>query len=100
MDFSEVLTKAWRIVWKHKILWIFGILAGCGTGGGGGGGGSGGRWEQNRPFSSGGTGEAERYLQQAGQWITEHWWVVALVILASWSYGRWPCSSAPSGRSA
>jgi hypothetical protein len=83
MDFSEVLTKAWRIVWKHKILWIFGILAGCGTGGGGGGGGSSGtRWQQGTPFSSGGTGEMERYLRGAGQWISEHWWVVALGILA------------------
>ncbi len=45
MDFGEVLKKAWQTIWKHKILWLFGILAGCGatgatgTGGGGGGGG-------------------------------------------------------------
>ncbi len=32
MDFGEVLTKAWKITWKFKILWIFGILASCGTG--------------------------------------------------------------------
>lgn len=32
-NFSEVLTRAWQIVWKHKVLWIFGILAGCGRGG-------------------------------------------------------------------
>lgn len=31
MDFGEVLTKAWKIIWKFKILWIFGIFAGCGT---------------------------------------------------------------------
>jgi hypothetical protein len=80
MDFGEVLTKAWRIVWKHKVLWIFGILAGCGSGGGGGGGSSGTRWEQDAPFS-GGTGEMERYMEQAGQWITENWWVLALVLL-------------------
>lgn len=30
MDFSEVLSRAWHIVWKHKILWLFGIFAGCG----------------------------------------------------------------------
>jgi len=41
MDIGEVLTKAWKIIWKHKILWIFGILAGCAGGGGGGGGGRG-----------------------------------------------------------
>ncbi|GAB4497857.1 MAG: hypothetical protein OHK0052_10180 [Anaerolineales bacterium] len=37
MDFGEVLSRAWQIVWKHKILWIFGILAGCGSAGGSGG---------------------------------------------------------------
>jgi len=42
MDFGEVLTKAWKIIWKFKVLWIFGVLASCGQGsGGGGGGGSG-----------------------------------------------------------
>jgi hypothetical protein len=35
MDFGEVLTKAWKIVWKFKILWIFGIFASCGTRSGG-----------------------------------------------------------------
>lgn len=38
MDFGEVLSKAWRIIWKHKILWIFGILAGCGQAASSGGG--------------------------------------------------------------
>jgi hypothetical protein len=42
MDFGEILTKAWKIIWKFKILWIFGILVSCGQGGGGGGGGGGG----------------------------------------------------------
>jgi len=36
MDFGEVLSKAWRIVWKHKVLWIFGFLASLGQGWGGG----------------------------------------------------------------
>ena len=35
MDFGEVLKQAWKITWKFKILWIFGILASCGTGGNG-----------------------------------------------------------------
>lgn len=29
MNFGEVLSKAWQNVWKFKILWLFGILAGC-----------------------------------------------------------------------
>ena len=40
MDFGEILTKAWKIIWKFKVLWVFGILSGCGQGGGGGGGGN------------------------------------------------------------
>lgn len=29
MDFGEVLSRAWQIIWNHKVLWIFGILASC-----------------------------------------------------------------------
>lgn len=31
MDIGNVLSRAWQTVWKHKVLWIFGILAGCGS---------------------------------------------------------------------
>jgi hypothetical protein len=37
MNYGEVLSRAWQIIWKHKALWIFGILAGCGSTSGGGG---------------------------------------------------------------
>jgi hypothetical protein len=40
-NFGEVLSRAWQITWKYKVLWIFGILAGCTNGGGGGGGNTG-----------------------------------------------------------
>jgi len=26
LDFGEVLTRAWKITWKHKILWAFGLV--------------------------------------------------------------------------
>jgi hypothetical protein len=32
MDIGEVLSRAWQIIWRHKVLWIFGILAGCSAG--------------------------------------------------------------------
>ncbi len=32
MEIGNVLSRAWRIIWKHKILWIFGILASCSSG--------------------------------------------------------------------
>ncbi len=37
MDFGNILKRAWEIIWNHKILWLFGILASCGSGGGSGG---------------------------------------------------------------
>lgn len=33
MNFGEILSRAWQIVWKYKVLWLFGILAGCTAGG-------------------------------------------------------------------
>jgi hypothetical protein len=35
MDFGEVLRRAFQIIWRHKVLWIFGILAGCADASGG-----------------------------------------------------------------
>ena len=31
MDYGEILSKSWKIIWKFKVLWIFGIFASCGT---------------------------------------------------------------------
>lgn len=42
MNFGEILSKAWKVIWKHKILWLFGLLAGCGASGSGGSSGGGG----------------------------------------------------------
>jgi uncharacterized protein (DUF697 family) len=39
MDYGEIFSKAWKIIWKYKILWLFGIFASCSGGGGNGGGG-------------------------------------------------------------
>jgi hypothetical protein len=39
MDYGEILANAWKIIWKHKVLWIFGFLASCGSGTGGSSGG-------------------------------------------------------------
>ena len=36
INIGEVLSRAWQIIWRHKVLWIFGILSGCANSGGGG----------------------------------------------------------------
>jgi hypothetical protein len=43
MDYTRLINRAFQITWRHKVLWIFGILLALTSGGGGsGGGGSGG----------------------------------------------------------
>jgi hypothetical protein len=42
MNYTRLINRAFQITWRHKVLWIFGILLALTSGGGGGGGGSGG----------------------------------------------------------
>ena len=35
MDIGGILTRTWEIIWKNKVLWIFGIFAGCSSTAGG-----------------------------------------------------------------
>jgi hypothetical protein len=34
MNYAEILKNTWNTIWKHKILWLFGLLAGSAIGGG------------------------------------------------------------------
>lgn len=84
MDFGEVLRRAWQITWKFKILWIFGIFAGCSRGGGGGSGGGGNSGTQFNQPGAGPSNEfpqLQQYATQFGDWISSHLWIVALIVL-------------------
>jgi hypothetical protein len=37
MDYGKLLSRAGHIIWRNKIIWLFGFLAALGSGGGGGG---------------------------------------------------------------
>jgi hypothetical protein len=79
-NFGEVLTRAWQIVWKNKVLWIFGVFAACsrgnGGGSGGGGGGGGGAGPGEQPFP-----QLQQTFDQIGQWINENPWIIVVFIL-------------------
>ncbi|MBI9048730.1 MAG: hypothetical protein JEZ00_04905 [Anaerolineaceae bacterium] len=58
MNYGEILKRAWDTIWKHKILWVFGLLASCtassnGGGGGGGGGGTNTNYSNGDYFNNG-----------------------------------------------
>ena len=72
-NFGEILTRAWQIIWKHKILWVFGILASCSRGGGGSNGSSGFRSSGDNGFGSSG--------EQFRQWIADHPGLVVLAVV-------------------
>ncbi|HET9589097.1 MAG TPA: hypothetical protein VFO91_09945 [Anaerolineales bacterium] len=78
-NFGEVLSRAWQIIWKHKVLWIFGIFAGCSRGGGGGSSGGGGG--ATGPGGDGRLPEIERFFEQLGQWIDNNAWIIAVFVL-------------------
>lgn len=79
MDYGEVLKHSWNTVWKYKILWIFGILAGTGFGGGSnGGGGSGARnhgsdngsaFTQIFPWMEDFARQFTRFVEQIPWWV-------------------------------
>lgn len=74
MNIGEILTRAWNIVWKHKVLWLFGILASCGQAGSSSNGGS----------SGGGSGGSQA-MQLPSQWLADignmEWFVVLLLVV-------------------
>jgi hypothetical protein len=60
-NFGEVLTRAWQIIWKHKVLWIFGILASCGRGSG--------NFNQGSRNGGNGSGIGPNLPPQLMQWL-------------------------------
>ena len=83
MNYGEILSKAWKIIWKYKVLWIFGILAGLGSGGGGGGSGSGNRFSNGRtPIAPNGP-NFNRYGELIATWLQQNWWVIVILALVA-----------------
>jgi hypothetical protein len=72
MNYGEVLTRAWKIIWKFKVLWIFGILSSCGHSGP----------NVNYQLSS---QDLSPQVQQAfggsERFFNDYWWVIALFIM-------------------
>jgi hypothetical protein len=78
MDFGYVLKRAWEIIWKFKVLWIFGILASCGQASGSSGSNSGYRFSsQNGNVTS----SFERFFAQLNPAIIASLIVIAIVVV-------------------
>jgi len=102
MDYGEVLSRAWRIIWKHKILWIFGIFAGLAAQAGSGAQnpfGNNPRFQYNFDFGDFSNGDVppflrdfafniERFFESVPVWF----WIVLGVSLFILAIGFWVLS--------
>lgn len=84
LNFGEILTRAWQITWKYKVLWIFGILAGCtnGSGGGGGGGNTGYSTGPSRPSDFDVPPEIQRFIvlmEDFVAWVEDNMWIFIVI---------------------
>jgi hypothetical protein len=90
MKYQEVFSGAWKIVWKYKFLWIFGILSSCmRSGGGSSSGGSSGGGSSFLPHQGFLASPALDYPGQINHWlyylnrsINNEPWIIMLLILA------------------
>ncbi|MBW6468480.1 MAG: hypothetical protein K0B85_04895 [Coriobacteriia bacterium] len=73
MDHIGVLKRAWKVTWRYRILWLFGLFAGGAGGGGGGGGGGGSSWTPSPDSEWLPTREIER----VGWWLQDN---IALIV--------------------
>ena len=88
LNYGEILEKSWKIIWKHKVLWIFGLLASCAQGGGGsgGGGGRGSAQFSGNNFQDGFSFNlppaAENFLHQLTVFFnSENAWIIIVVLV-------------------
>jgi hypothetical protein len=78
MDFGYVLKRAWEIIWKFKVLWIFGILASCGQASGSSGSNSGFRFSsQNGNVTT----PAQRFFAQLNPGIIALLIAIAIIVV-------------------
>ncbi len=103
MNFGDLLTRAWKITWRHKALWLFGLLASCSARSGGVGGSSNVNWQPSEPAFER-LADMERQAEIWGQWVVEHPAVLfaGLILLfifslLSWLLGTFGISGLISG---
>lgn len=79
INFGDLLARAWQIIWKHKVLWIFGILAALA-----GGESSGLDYRFNIDISNGQTpfGPIDRLFERIPVWLPLILFMLGLVVVA------------------
>jgi hypothetical protein len=83
-DIVEVFTRAAKITWKYKVLWIFGIFASCGRRSGGNSNYSGsgnGSGTSGNPFTSEMMRQAQAFFESVARWFQQNTWIIFAFIV-------------------
>jgi hypothetical protein len=83
LDFAKILTRSWQIIWKHKVLWVFGVLAGFANGGSSGNSGNSNRSNYNSngnttPFTD---GQFDQWGGQIKEFVQEYMLIIIAICL-------------------
>ncbi|MCL4473173.1 MAG: hypothetical protein M1539_00255 [Actinobacteria bacterium] len=69
IDFGKLMGDTWRLTWRHKFLWFFGLFAGGGTALGG--------WSGNFNYGGGAVDDSGTTTSNASReltdWVNAHW---------------------------
>lgn len=64
MNYGDLLERSWKYLWRHKVLWLFGILQGC----------------QTFNFNTGNDVSQQQALARLERWVADPIVLMALVI--------------------
>lgn len=76
INLGQILSRSWQIIWKHKVLWIFGIFAGFANSNGGSNSNSSSTNNGDSPSLPGG---AERIAEQAAEFFQQYMLIIIAV---------------------
>ncbi|MDO8736146.1 MAG: hypothetical protein Q7K29_03585 [Thermoleophilia bacterium] len=81
IDFGKLVSDTWRIIWRHKFLWFFGLFAGGGSFFSGGGNFNFSAGTDEKPSSGSQASQADDTGREILDWINAH--LTLVIVLAA-----------------
>lgn len=83
IDFGRLMGDSWRLIWRHKFLWFFGLFAGGGSSFSGGGNFNFSNNSTGKSRSENGSGQVDETGRQILDWIDTHLTLVIILIVTA-----------------
>lgn len=79
IDINKLMGESWRLVWRYKFLWFFGLFAG---GSASFGGGWSGNFSSSDSLDSNDSGQPDRVAQEFSDWFNAHLTLIIILVAA------------------